>query len=474
VRRPKLLSSIAWRITLGFSLLAGVIFLSVALVIHAAAAHHFESQDRQAWEGKLELIGHLLEGWQSPDDAASVHALLADAMVGHHSLLVRVEDPASEFRFVSGHAPIPALDTDTPPTGPSARAFVPIAWAGAKASFRGLVTRVPTGQRGHAMQVTVASDTSRHAQILREFDYQLASVFGVALLVMASLAWLTTRRGLSPIDTMARVAESISAHHLHERLAVSKVPIELQPLADAFNAMLDRLSESLQRLTDFSSDLAHELRTPISNLLMQTQVSLSKPRSADEYREVLYSSLEEYEHLARMIGDMLFLAKADHGLIIPHREAIALEQEIGALFEFYEALAAERGVRLARHGSGCIQGDRVMVRRAVGNLLTNAIRYTPRSGEIRVDVVAGDENVAVCVENPGPTIPPEQIVRLFNRFYRGSPSRQRVDEGAGLGLAICQSIVRAHGGDVSVASFAGTTRFVLAFPREAPETATAV
>ena len=467
MRRPPVLSSIAWRITLGFSLLAGVIFLSVALVIHAAAAHHFEGQDRQAWEGKLELIGHILDDWHSADDAAAVHALLDDAMVGHHSLLVRVEDPASGFRFVSGHAEIPVLAPDAIPTVESARAFVPVAWTGAKAAFRGLATRVPTGQRGHAMQVTVASDTSRHTDILSAFDYQLALIFGVALLVMAALAWLTTRRGLSPIDTMARVAESISAHHLHERLATEKVPIELRPLADAFNAMLDRLSDSLRRLTDFSSDLAHELRTPISNLLMQTQVSLSKPRSADEYREVLYSSLEEYEHLARMIGDMLFLAKADHGLIIPHRETIALEEEIGALFEFYEALAAERGLRLVRYGRACIQGDRVMVRRAIGNLLTNAIRYTPRAGEIRVDVTAGDENVTVCVENPGPTIPPEQIVRLFNRFYRGSPSRQRVDEGAGLGLAICQSIVRAHGGDVSVASFAGVTRFVLAFPREA-------
>lgn len=445
-------------------MLAAVIFASVALLIHISAAHHFEGQDRRLWEGKLELIGHILDDWQSPEDAAVVHKQLTDAMVGHHSLLVRVEDPTTGFRFVSGHSEIPAISAATMPTADTHDAFRTIAWIGANASFRGIVTHVPTGRSGHTMLVTVASNTSQHTEILTDFDYQLALICGTALLVMAGLAWVATRRGLAPISDMAQVAENITAQHLQERLSTAKVPEELRPLAVAFNGMLDRLSDSLQRLTDFSSDLAHELRTPISNLMMQAQVSLSKPRTADEYREVLYSNLEEYEHLARMIGDMLFLAKADHGLIIPHRESIDLVHEVVALFEFYEALATERGVRLSHRGDGCIQGDRLMIRRAIGNLLTNAIRFTPRGGVIRVDLVTTPEGVALSVENPGPTIAPEQMVRLFNRFYRGSPSRQRTDEGAGLGLAICQSIVRAHGGDVSVASFAGITRFVLQVP----------
>ena len=465
IRRP-VLSSIAWRITLGFSALAAVIFATIAILIHISAAHHFEGQDRKAWEGKLELIGHILDDWHSPEDAASVYELLSDAMVGHHSLLVRVEDPTTGFRFLSGHADIPALTAATIPSDDARGAFRTIGWSGANASFRGVATLVPTGKRGHTMQVTVASDTSHHTDILTAFDYQLALICGVALLIMAGLAWLATRRGLSPIGDMAQVAERITAQQLQERLSTAKVPEELRPLAVAFNGMLDRLSDSLQRLTDFSFYFSHELRTPISSLMMQTEVSLSKPRSADEYREILYSNLEEYEDLARMIGDMLFLAKADHGLIIPHRESIELVEEVRALFEFYDALASDRGVQLSCRGAGRIKGDRVMVRRAIGNLLTNAIRYTPRAGVIRVDVGTSAEGVTVSVENPGPTIPPEQMVRLFNRFYRGSPSRQRTDEGAGLGLAISQSIVRAHGGDVSAMSFAGITRFVLQFPRE--------
>lgn len=457
-----ILNSIAWRITWLFTLLAAVIFVSVALVIHVSVGHHFEGQDRKLWEGKIELIAHILNDWESADDNIQVHRLLSDAMVGHHSLLVRVQDTAAGFMFTSGHAEIPVDHTDEK----SIRAglFQPIEWNGANASFRGVVTKVPTGMIGHEMVVHLASDTSHHENFLTSFDYQLTLICGVALLLMAGLARLATKRGLLPIGVMASVAENISAQRLQERLPAAQTPEELRPLAQAFNGMLDRLSDSLQRLTDFSSDLAHELRTPISNLMMQTQVCLSKQRSAEQYREILYSNLEEYEHLARMIAEMLFLAKADHGLIIPNREVINLSEEVGALLEFYEALAAERGVRLEQHGEGTIQGDRLMIRRALGNLIANAIRYTPQSGAIRVTTRSAVQGISITVENPGPTIPPDQIVRLFDRFFRGNASRQRTDEGVGLGLAICQSIVRAHGGDVSVASFDGMTRFVMQFP----------
>lgn len=462
------LNSIAWRITWLFTLLAAAIFVSVALVIHASVGHHFEGQDRKLWEGKLELIAHILKDWKSADDNTRVHRLLSDAMVGHHSLLVRVQDVSSGFAFTSGHAEIPI---DQPPRQDvRSGLFEPIEWNGANASFRGVVTRAPTGMTGHEMVVHLASDTSHHENFLMSFDYQLTLICGVALLLMAGLARLATKRGLQPIRVMASVAESISAQRLQERLPATQTPEELRPLAQAFNGMLDRLSDSLQRLTDFSSDLAHELRTPISNLMMQTQVCLSKPRSAEQYREILYSNLEEYEHLARMIAEMLFLAKADHGLIIPNREIINLSEEVGALLEYYEALASERAVRLEQHGAGTIQGDRLMIRRALGNLIANAIRYTPQGGAIRVTTRSSVHGISITVENPGPTIPSDQIVRLFDRFFRGNASRQRADEGVGLGLAICQSIVRAHGGDVSVASFDGMTRFVMQFPVDLKDT----
>jgi two-component system heavy metal sensor histidine kinase CusS len=207
------------------------------------------------------------------------------------------------------------------------------------------------------------------------------------------------------------------------------------------------------------------LRTPISNLMTQTQVAISKARSADQYREVLYSNLEEYERLARMIADMLFLAKADHRLIVPSSEMVDLAAEARELFGFYEAFAEEQGVSLVLTGTGFVQGDKLMIRRALSNLLSNAIRHTPRGGSVKVllDQHRSGE-IQLSVENPGQDIASEHLPRLFDRFYRVDPSRQKASEGAGLGLAITKSIVEAHKGTIQARSSNGSTRFAITFP----------
>jgi two-component system heavy metal sensor histidine kinase CusS len=232
--------------------------------------------------------------------------------------------------------------------------------------------------------------------------------------------------------------------------------------------MLGRLQDSFRRLSEFSSDLAHELRTPIASLMTQTQVALSRTRSAEEYREVLYSNAEEYERLARMISDMLFLAKSDHGLIVPRSKPIELSTEVRELFEFYDALADDRKVSLAAEGEGAVDGDPLMIRRAISNLLANAINHTPPGGAINVRIaLADDRAVRLSVENTGDGIAPEHLSRIFDRFYRVDPSRQRSTDGAGLGLAITKSIVTAHKGTVEAHSAHGLTRFVIVFPARA-------
>ena len=173
---------------------------------------------------------------------------------------------------------------------------------------------------------------------------------------------------------------------MDDRVPLGTVPAELHDLAKAFNAMLSRLEDSFRRLSDFSSDLAHEMRTPISNLMTQTEVALSRSRSADEYREVLYSSLEEYGRLARMTSDMLFLAKSGDDTPLPRTETVDLATETAELFDFFGALAEERGAALELLGQGSVRGDRLMIRRAISNLLSNAIRYTPRGGAVQVRI----------------------------------------------------------------------------------------
>jgi two-component system heavy metal sensor histidine kinase CusS len=268
---------------------------------------------------------------------------------------------------------------------------------------------------------------------------------------------------------MARVAHNITASRLDDRLSVDTLPVELVDLADAFNAMLGRLEDSFRRLSEFSSDLAHELRTPISNLLTHTQVALQRSRSTEEYREVLYSNIEEFERLARTISDMLFLAKADNGLIVPRTEVVDLANEVRDLFDYYDALVDERGVRLGLTGEGTVPGERLMIRRAISNLLSNAVNHTPRGGTISVRIDREDTGgVRVAVENNGETIPSEHLPRLFDRFYRVDPARQRLGEGAGLGLAITKSIVAAHRGFVRAFSADGITRVEMIFPGQRP------
>jgi two-component system heavy metal sensor histidine kinase CusS len=199
--------------------------------------------------------------------------------------------------------------------------------------------------------------------------------------------------------------------------------------------------------------------------MTQTQVALARTRTAEEYRDVLESGMEEYERLARMIGDMLFLAQADNHLVVPTQENIDLDVEVARLFEFYEALAADRNIRLAASGHATVAGDRLMLQRAVSNLLSNALRYTPEGGTVSVTMTSDDHVCRLTVANPGPVIAPEHLPRLFDRFYRADPARREGNgEHTGLGLAITRSLVEAHGGSVQATSADGTTRFEIVLP----------
>jgi two-component system heavy metal sensor histidine kinase CusS len=317
---------------------------------------------------------------------------------------------------------------------------------------------------GRPYTVAVALDIEHHALFMNTFRSVLGIAIALAALATAGLGWMATRWGLSPLRRVTHMVAGISAERLADRLLASGLPTELKPLAAAFNAMLARLDDSFRRLSEFSSDIAHELRTPISNLMTQTQVALSSARDSNEYKEVLYSSLEEYERMAQMVGDMLYLAQADNGLLTPGQQSVNLGDETHGLFDYFEAWAEERGVSLALTGSVTIPGDKLMLRRALSNLISNAIRHTPHGQTVQVSLTTHGDKAIVAVENPGPEIPAEHLPRLFDRFYRVDPSRQRKGDGAGLGLAIVKSIVDAHGGSIKVASVNQATRFQLTLP----------
>jgi two-component system heavy metal sensor histidine kinase CusS len=226
--------------------------------------------------------------------------------------------------------------------------------------------------------------------------------------------------------------------------------------------MLARLDDAFTRLSAFSADIAHELRTPLSNLLTHTQVTLTRPRAAADYEEALHSNLEDLQWMAQLVNDMLYLAKAEHGLMPAGREALNLAIEADGLLEYFAPLAEEAGVRLSRHGEAEVQGDRGMLRRALSNLLDNALRFTPTQGQVHITLMQTGTQVIIEVANQGEPIPEQARARLFDRFYRADPARSASQsEHAGLGLAITRSIIHAHGGSIDCTSSAGWTRFTV-------------
>lgn len=450
--------SISFRLTLLFTAVSTAVLLVLGLLIGNAVERHFVEQDMYLLTGKLDLVGHLLEKVHTPADLDGLAAQLDDSLVGHHGLAMLVRGSGERTLFATADAGFPAalLERGAIQNPPRPQVWRQEGAPGTQPGTqprRGIAALLPTGIAGFPpLLVAVAVDITHHEHFMASFRHTLWLFVTIAAVLAGLLGWLAVRHGLAPLQAIRQGAAGVTANRLDYRLAVDAVPGELAELAETLNDMLARLEDSFQRLKDFSSDLAHELRTPISNLMTQTQVALTRARTADEYCEVLTSNAEEYERLARMIGDMLFLAQADNGLIVPNREPVDLAEEVRELFDFFDALAEEKALHLSLSGAGQVIGDKLMLRRALANLLSNAIRHTPKGGNIRVRIEAGADGTILAVENTGGPIPQEHLSRIFDRFYRADPSRHRGGEGAGLGLAITRSIIRAHGGEICVRS----------------------
>ena len=462
-------NSITVRVTLLFAVVSAAVLVALGTLIGSSVEAHLKEQDLAEINSKLELTRYAIAKARSPAEIDAIPRHLEDALIGHRGLSVAVFGPDNRRLFATPGADFPKELTGAQPSAPGKVRSEPLVWESGERDYRGVAMSVPSeAATAGPFTVAVALDISHHQEFMTAFRRTLWTIVACGIVLTGLLGWFAARRGLAPVRSIVQVAKGISASRLGERLPRESVPSELADLVTAFNDMLDRLEDSFRRLSDFSSDLAHELRTPVSNLMTQTQVALSRSRSAEAYREILYSSLEEYDRLARMIADMLFLAKADNGLIMPHRERVDLAVEVDELIGFYEALAEEQGVRVSRIGIGTVAGDRLMIRRAISNLLSNAIRFCQRGGLIKAEIRdLGNDGIRLAVENPSEALSPEHLSRLFDRFYRVDPCRQRGGEGAGLGLAITKSIVEAHGGSISVASENGSVRFTLSIGAKA-------
>ena len=306
--------------------------------------------------------------------------------------------------------------------------------------------------------------TGRVTSKLKETSLSYSSRFSsAALLASALIAIVVTRRGLRPLREMTESLRRIGPDQLKQRIGSTGWPRELQPLAIAFDQMLKRLDDSFTRLSQFSADLAHELRTPIANMLGEAQVALTRDRTAADYRETIESTVAECERLSRIVDNLLFVARVDAA-----REPIARKQfdaraDVEKIAAFYQTVADDHHVTITCSGNGQIYADPDLFERAVGNLLDNALRFTPENGSIQIALSKHEADFEVAVSDTGCGIAPEHLPRVFDRFYRAESSRG--SDGAGLGLALVKSIVDLHGGTATIQSKpARGTTVTLIFP----------
>ena len=451
--------SLTARLTAFYALVSAAVLVGLAILVAFATAQHFVEMDRDHLQEKIGLVRKIVSESPSPD---LLSGRLDELLGSHHGLFI---DLRQNDRVVHGIGGLVF------PSGLAHEGATPTDWTLGNQTLRGLSARIhppPTstelGTGGAPMQLLIALDTGHHLHFMQVLSQTLALYSLGAIVVSGLLGWWAARRGLTPLRTIKERATTVTAQKLDQRMPVEAVPVEFADLAESLNTMLARLQADFARLQEFSSDLAHELRTPINNLLTQTQVSLVQKRDAEAYRDILASNAEEFQRLARMVSDMLFLAKTEHGIELPHREVISLDREVLALFDFYDAVADEKHIRLKLAGEAQITGDRLMVRRAVSNLLSNALRHSVDDSEVLVSIKERADETTLCITNTGMTIAPEVLPRLFDRFFRVDQSRgHRESEGTGLGLSITQAIMTAHKGSVSVTSAHGSTRFCLMF-----------
>ena len=453
-RWPRALSQ---RLALMFALASAVLLGAICIYLYGSLAREIAWRDDQALAGRIERMRALI------DESADLETLrrrprLYDNMLGNRDSLLWIVDDAGRVRIAVGPSGVAV------PQLPPADGRIALRTIEGAPPLRLAWTRVAGGDG----RLTLIA-----GRLLAEREQMLAAYrlrLGLALAAGAILAYLLglaiAVRGLRPVRELAARAAAIDVRHLSQRLDDAGGVRELEALRAALNGMLARLEAGFARLARFSEDLAHEMRTPLGNLMGQTQQALSRARTAEDYQNLLVSNQEEYERLARMIDSMLFLARTEQAAAALAHVPVPLRELGDQLCEYFEGLAEERGMRLLNTARGTIVADRELLRRALANLLANALRYGAPGTPITVSSSVSADGIEIAVHNLGPAIGPEHLPHLFERFYRCDPARQGAGESGGLGLSIVRSIMQLHGGEVRAESGAEGTRFVLMFPSD--------
>ena len=461
--------SIAWQLILLFTMATSLLLACGLGVFYAIVIRHAFAEDKAVLADKVAALHADLQE-TGPDIFAEE---LKGRRAGEHTAYwIRILDPQGR-----AYAETPGMDRSLPPEiFPAPTAFAKASAdtqksasiIGSPKDYRegsklfSLVTlKEESGSQPYTLQV--AQDRSSDEGVERNFAVLFIMVLCGSVLVSAFIAVIVTKRGLRPLREMTQSVARIGPTHLKERVTPAEWPRELKPLAIAFDDMLKRLDDSFTRLSQFSADLAHELRTPIANMIGEAQVALTRDRTAAEYRETIESTVGESERLSRIVDNLLFVARVDAAREPITRKRFDARAAVEKFAAFYQTVADDHHVTVRCSGDGQIYADPDLFERALGNLLDNALRFTPENGAIQIVLSERNADFEVAVSDTGCGIDPEHLPRVFDRFYRADPSRG--SDGAGLGLALVKSIVDLHGGSAIIESNMGRgTTVKLTFP----------
>jgi two-component system heavy metal sensor histidine kinase CusS len=437
--------SIAKKLVLLFTLAAAILLGSALGGFYWLVVRHAFAEDNAVLNDKIRALQAEL---REPDGLKAISQELKSHRTGEPAAYwVRVLDP--ESRIVAETPRMSELLPITVFTRPTSSAsLVPKDYRDGQKLFS--LTAVNESTDGQSYTIQVAQDRSEDERFRRKFGALLLLTLVVGTIAFAAIAITVTRRGLQPLREMARLVARVRPTHLSERLTQLQWPAEIEPLAAAFDNMLTRLEDSFTRLSQFSADLAHELRTPVANLLGEAQVALTRARSAEEYREIIESSVAECERLSGIVDNLLFLARAEAADRHIQRTMFEGKSAAEKIAAFYEPVAEEQQITISCKGEGKIYADAMLFARAINNLVENALRHTPPGGSILISLTVGPIQSEISVKDTGCGIPREHLPRIWDRFYRADSSRS--SGGAGLGLALVKSIVDLHGGSATVKS----------------------
>jgi two-component system heavy metal sensor histidine kinase CusS len=274
------------------------------------------------------------------------------------------------------------------------------------------------------------------------------------------LGKMITDKGMKQIDLLSHKIKNITVDSLSTQIKTENLPKELKQLGESFNIMLDKLQNSVNQISQFSSDIAHELRNPIHNLLGMNEVALMNPKLREKQHEIFESNIEECQYLLKLIENLWFIAQSEHSNVVLNITQLNIYQEIIHIIEYYQLYAEENQIEISYQGEAFCYADQVLFKRAISNLLSNALRYTPKGGKIFIKSEKHTHETVISIQDTGCGIEEKHLPNIFNRFYRAESSRSAKTGGLGLGLAIVKSIMDLHHGHITIESQINNGTFV--------------